>query len=468
MNTRERVLLIILVGTMLLLGGGISAQFLLVKPYLDARDRVKKASAELEKKKGELDQVRRRNAELFEGDPRLAQWRRLSMPQSPKNDPKEAEKHQEKMQEEYRRYLSEVLAESGFRDPRANATAGAGPIITPEPPESKSAPETTAGSKTPLYTRFAYKVDANAEYDGVRRALEKIDRTPLLHAVRKLAVTRSTTRPGSLDVKMTVEVLMVNGAAKRDTLMPQRRWFTPPWPVTLAKPDRNYADMVAKNMWTGVNSGGARVTEDPREVLEHVKLTMIHWEQEPPLFAKSYPQERWVRARWFKPPYWEARLYDQGKGGDEISLGVSPNPRVVVTRVAGGERGRKEQRNQFVIRDRNDNVVFAGEVVGVNSQGLYFVEKGQGRIYYLAVGDVVYNAVGEPPRRNPFGFEPPGTEGASPEASQSAVRGPLLSYPLIAGGGVMVPRQRSETGPAPTYTVPFSLSPPNPFAGRER
>src|SRR5262249_1876016 len=178
---------------------------------------------------------------------------------APKTPPKEHDNPKEKRQEEYRRYLSGVLTECGFRDPKANAPQGAGPIITPEPPDSKSAPELPGPGKTPLYTRFAFKVDANADYDAVRNALDNIDRTPVLHAVRKLSLTKSATRRDTLDIKMTVEVLMVNGALKRDTLLPERRWFTPPWPVTLAKPDRSYYDMVAKNMWTGVTSDRARV-----------------------------------------------------------------------------------------------------------------------------------------------------------------------------------------------------------------
>ena len=105
--------------------------------------------------------------------------------------------------------------------------------------------------KTPLYTRYAYKVDATADYDGVRRALDRLERTPLLLAIRKLSLTQSATRRDkSLTVKMTIEVLMVAGAQRRDTLF-GTRWFTPK-PVVLAKPDRRYSDMVYKNIWSGV------------------------------------------------------------------------------------------------------------------------------------------------------------------------------------------------------------------------
>ena len=53
------------------------------------------------------------------------------------------------------------------------------------------------------------------------RALGKDPSNEALHEVRKLSLTKLPTQRGDqLKVSMTVEVLMVNGAQRRDTLLP--------------------------------------------------------------------------------------------------------------------------------------------------------------------------------------------------------------------------------------------------------
>jgi hypothetical protein len=445
MNQRERLLLIILIATMLSVGGGVAGYTLLWKPYWDADARLKKANDDLTNKKKELDTARRKNADLLEANPRLAMWRRLSLPDAPKKET--SDKHLEDMLEQYRRYLSDTLTECGFRDPRPNQAGG--PLIVPEPADSKSAPE--LANKTPMYTRFAFKVDAIADYDNVRRALEKLERAPILHTVRKMTLTsRSPQQPDNLSVKMTIEVLMVNGALKRDTLW-GTRWWAPPAPVVLAynpeRPARRYADMVAHNMWKGMDQGPPRITEDSKEVLEHVKLTFIMGDQigerETTVGGAA------LAVRLFE---YEAYLYDQGKTPKKTDRNPRQEPeemplpmvRWQPVRMGGFRGGRTNDiarpwwrapqplTTDFTITDKywnedypTANRVFVGTVVDVTNQYLFFTEKGQGVIYQMRVGDVLY----------------------------AAFQQPLRSPAVLAGVGAVYPRTRIAEQDPPKFPI---------------
>src|SRR3954463_14212283 len=111
MNVRERLLLILLTALLLGGGGGVGAYAFVIKPYLDTAKRLDAARLDLEAKEGDLVKERRKQADLVAANPRLGQWKRLSVPESPARDQKSMERHQEKMQEEYRRYLTELLRE---------------------------------------------------------------------------------------------------------------------------------------------------------------------------------------------------------------------------------------------------------------------------------------------------------------------------------------------------------------------
>jgi hypothetical protein len=433
MNQRERLLLILLMTTMLSVGGGLVGFYLVYKPYRDANNRLNKSAEDLANKKKELEAARNRNADLVKANPRLAMWRRLSLPDSPTKEG--ADKHQEMMQEDYRRWLSDTLTECGFDDPRPNMQRGGGPLIKPDPhPDNNKAPELPG--KVPMYGRYVYTIDARADYDGVRRALERLERQPILHSIRKLTLTKATTQNDPdpnrtlLNVKMTVEVLHVTGAQKRGTLWGVR-WYTPPAPVVLARPARNYVDMVYMNMWKGVRTIDQRLTEDAVDVMRHVKLTGI-WGK-----PKKGPDPRW----WGRQESeLEATLYDQAAklvkaSGDSDEM-VVKEERLPMAHWVPGSRwwrhGHPDKPTDFTVVDRYDSVVFVGTVVDVTHYGLFFTEKGQGTIYFMRVGDVMYD------RENP---------------QHSALHTPLRSYPMVAGGGVLVPRMRTD-GVEPTFRVP--------------
>ena len=192
----------------------------------------------------------------------------------------------------YGRFLFNLLMRSGF----APSTIK----VTPAPADRKGGP--ILAGKTPAYTKLSFTVQGQAGLDGVVRMVQDFYRTPLLHEVRSLTLSKGAAAKndpsgkGNLDVNLTVEALLVTGADKRDDLLPSS---TTPAPQVLATPSRQYTDMLAKNIFTGV-AAVSRLSEDRSQVLNFVKLTAL----------------------WNSGRRWEATYYDQGKGGEEKLYGT--------------------------------------------------------------------------------------------------------------------------------------------------
>jgi hypothetical protein len=137
--------------------------------------------------------------------------------------------------------------------------------------------------KKPVYTRLAFTVQGHATLESLVKMLEDFYRTSLLHQVKNISIQRPVTvgpqqKQGELDVNLTVEALIVNGAENRQRLMPgvDRRlalidvvttmrggpsgmalgaWAVGPTgplgPRTLAQPPREYAAIARKNIFFG-------------------------------------------------------------------------------------------------------------------------------------------------------------------------------------------------------------------------
>jgi hypothetical protein len=231
----------------------------------------------------------------------------------------------------------ELLKQSGFTSVK----------VVPVAADRKGAP--ILSGKTPAYTKMAFTVQGQAALDGVVRMLQKFHSTPLLQEVRGLTLKKGPSTKGDLDVDMTVEALMVNGAEKRDSLLPSS---TVPAPQVLAKPTRHYPDMLAKNIFTGV-AAVARYSEDRSQVLGVVKLTAL----------------------WNDGGHWEATYYDQGKGGEE-------------------KRIKERWLNEFSVADKYDNVLVQGKVVRLDADGAVF-QSGD-KFYRWICGQMLGAALDEP------------------------------------------------------------------------
>jgi hypothetical protein len=204
-----------------------------------------------------------------------------------------------------------------------------------------------------------------------------------------------------LDVSLTVEVLLVSGSdrlvstdeaakmekaakagqtAPRIGLLPDlKRWEVDKktgkgnWvkvmpPVVLARdvpaPEtRDYADILAKNMFTGISSGGnMRRSEDVLDVLGYYKLTMIHKPQREWEVDERTGQGKWVEIREYRR-LWEAVLYNQAEPNEEdrdVHLQLSRSGLIV---------------RRMVLRDTTQerNIVFSAVLLDVTEKSVVFI-----------------------------------------------------------------------------------------------
>src|SRR5262245_36777380 len=108
MNSRERVLALVVGGLVLTLGGAALAYIFFVQP----RDRLRNSIAALEKNKKskleELDKIKKERKEIQDLSPRLTWWKQMSLPQ-PVLATTPASDHQSQMKNRYQKYLSDLL-----------------------------------------------------------------------------------------------------------------------------------------------------------------------------------------------------------------------------------------------------------------------------------------------------------------------------------------------------------------------
>jgi hypothetical protein len=358
MTARERALATGVLSVVILLGGGMLFHLFVYTPLTELRARVATARANLEAKQEELAKEQRDKERILKLNPRLSEWKRISLPAAPKRTPEELRKgitleeskkrHLSKVQVDYDKYLSDLLRRSGFNPTTIN--------ITPRIVENKAPGQNrpAAAARDPLFTRLAFTVQGRARLEAITQALEEFYKTNLLHEVRTLSVQNRPAaagargRAGELDVNMTVEAVMASGAEPRDGLTP-----SPDVKVrTLAEPGRTYADLGGKNIFLG-SEAQSRLTEDRIAVLEAVRMTTL-----------SHNGRRW-----------EAYLYDQAKGGDEKRLNT-----LTVT--------------DFVVKDRYGTAVLEGKVVHIDAKQMVF--QSEGKYYRLRCGDFLYPAVEHP------------------------------------------------------------------------
>jgi len=402
MNPRERFLAVGALAVVILVGGGTVFKFVFLDPFWAVKSQIAAAEDELDKKQAELTKERLDHQTIVRRDPRLAHWQRLSLPDD-KNQEQELKagwaldeikkRHEDKVQVDYEQYLTDLVMRSGFAPNSIKVSAAVadrkgGPVLT---------------GKTPAYTRLSFTVQGQASLDAVVQMLQGFYRTPLLHEVRNLTLTNrppqnrpaptggplapgmgpvgppgpprgrtfggTTADGGDLDVNMTVEALLVTGAEKREALLPDGAAIPA---QLLPEPSRQYTDMLAKNMFTGIPAV-SKLTEDRREVLAAVKLTAI----------------------WNGGRRWEATIYDQGKGGDE-------------------KRVTERLLTDFTIADKYNNTLVDGKVVRLGENGMIF--EADKKYYRWLLGDFLGTAMESPLKTDELkelGLDAYGERGAS-------------------------------------------------------
>ncbi len=174
-------------------GAFLFHQFYLVP--LHERDLgIQNAREEVEERSKQFARIR---AEL----PRLERFRQLSLPADV-----------DLARREYENYLNDLLRDSGV-----DAT------VTPKSLETRTESK-AAGKKLP-YTRLTFTVLGHGTLESVVKFMEQFHGTGLLQQIKLISLQRPLTtgaqeRPNELDVNLTVEALVVAGAARRPSLLP--------------------------------------------------------------------------------------------------------------------------------------------------------------------------------------------------------------------------------------------------------
>jgi hypothetical protein len=348
MTQRERVLASSLVGIVVLGGGALLVHVAFIGPLRQLNGEIASLDDEIRKKEDELkaDQAIIDRARKL--SPRLTDWKQLSLPGSKDARPEEVILHLKTLQVDYEHYLYDLLRRNGFVT--GTISVNSRPIETP-----KANSAAAKSALPPVFRTLTFNVQGQATLEGLVKMMEEFHRAGLLQQVRALNIQKPLDRNaprGALDLTMTVEALLVNGAEKRYELMPPT---SAPRPRVLAEATRSYGELANHNIFTGTLPRSASQTEESRDVLGFVKLTTV-----------SNTNGR----------RWEAWLFDQSKKDGESRLRTSVG------------------FNEFSYSDRFDNVLVKAVVVRIDETGVLF--KANGRFHHIGVGENLYDALREP------------------------------------------------------------------------
>ena len=255
MTSRERGLLVVFLGAVVVIGGGGAFHFLFLKPYNALRNRMLTAQKDIDAKteeiKTEEDEIKR--AERM--DPRQIHWEYTSIPDSPSRDRETLRTHISDERVRYESYLFDLLKESGFQ----------GISTASKDIDSLNVP--LYANKLPVYTRLTYTVEAKASFTSIVKMFKAFYEANKLHQIREFKIRKpplpgggnrgqrsarlAPAAPGTpgvpkgavpqvgpdrgatnniLDVNMTVEALIVTGAKPPEGARPPmtRRAGPPP------------------------------------------------------------------------------------------------------------------------------------------------------------------------------------------------------------------------------------------------
>ncbi len=195
--------------------------------------------------------------ELSKAMPRLKLAQKLSLPADV-----------DLSKREYSKLLNKLLSESGFYGT---------PSVKLKQTEMRA---TTSAAKRPPFTKLTFDVRATGDLNELIDFLEKFYRTPLLHRITRLTVTRpltstSTSRRSrdadSLDILLTIEAMILEGAEKRNTLI-AADLKEEQLPKSLARTTSQYAMIAGNNVFYGpyvkpieiIDSGAPEPKKDSR------------------------------------------------------------------------------------------------------------------------------------------------------------------------------------------------------------
>lgn len=361
MTTRERFMAGGVLSLIVLAGGAFLFNVLFLDPLAQRRRAIDDLRSGIKRKTERKEQV------LAEWT-KLVRWRQQSLPGDTDTEQYSTTRRL------YNQYLRDLMAECELDAPAMK--------VQSQKPDVRSSPQI---GKKPIYTKLTFTVsDARGNLAGVVKLLERFYHGGMLHQIKDLTVTRPRTRTDDqraddLDVKLTVEALVVNGTPPRDYLHYfDRRLLaadamnavrggpsglglafyalgptSPYGPTSLAEPRRHYEDLLARNVFFP-----AEERQGETEVTQFVYLTDItHNEKD------AHGHEN------------EALLYN---------------------RLEGKSQRLRARRgfDSFSVRDDRGDVVVKGTVLRLDERDVYF--SADGKFYAIHVGQNLEEALRYP------------------------------------------------------------------------
>jgi hypothetical protein len=367
MTVRERFLAMGVLGFVTLAGAGLMVSQFIVSP-------LRERGRSIDKLKSDIAEKRDRIATVLAERPKLELWRKLSLP---------ADIGLARL--EYEKFLREMFRQSGFEASTFS--------VTPRPLETRAGLLTTPGKKDPTFTSMTFAVQATGELADLVDFMERFYRTPLLHQIKSLNITRPLTpsanvaaAPGprlpqqpkrDLDITMNIEALVLREADSRNQLLPgvdrqlagvdlvttlcngPAALALVPWSVSptgplgpgvLAASAREYPSIAGKDIFYGPPA--AEQVVEKVDATEHVYLTDISFNGR-----------------------WEAFLYDRYN-----------NSKTRLRATAGFD--------SFRIRDSKGETLVQGKIVRIDDRDLYF--RSGDRYYAMHVGQNLEEALKHP------------------------------------------------------------------------
>jgi hypothetical protein len=304
----------ILLAAIVLGGGGFLLHLLYLKPMTEKENAAAKLQKDIDEKNERIDQVMAERA-------RLERWKAQSLP---------ADK--DLAMREYEKYLSDLFRKSGF-------TSAAGLTITPKSSANDKSAASTS-TKGPTYITLEFLVTAHANLEDVIKMMEGFYRTSLLHRIKNVTLTRPLTTTGpqgqvtkanELDITMTIDALVLQGAENRQYLMPgvDKRLLA----IEMATVLSGGPSGLALAPWAvgplgplGPGKLAAAPGMSPRDYLAMTEKNVFMGPPPPgqkgPLVdAKQFVHMTTISSKDGKE--WEAFLYNRIDGGREIRLRAS-------------------------------------------------------------------------------------------------------------------------------------------------
>jgi hypothetical protein len=269
MTTRERRLAYVILAFIVVAGAGfIGYQF-----YLQPMNVYARQISDLD---DDIERIQNDTNKIVAERNRLAPYVKISLPFTPNTQATaDIARRTDVARGKYVEKLIDMLKKSGFDSI----------VVNDKKPENKSTPQyklkgvVTKGKDMSIYTRLEFNVDAKGNMASLTKWQEQFYKLQLLHQIKNMSVMRPlnpTTggKPNELDVKMTIEALVLEGAEQRKTLEPTTPVNLPP----VLAPGRDYASIAAKDLFYGPAPTRLTQPDPPTPFVDanpHIKLTEI-------------------------------------------------------------------------------------------------------------------------------------------------------------------------------------------------